>query len=181
MPGTPIYKDGVVSSLYYRTKEEGKLEVIFDEDLNHDRFVTFFERIKTLQVLCRVRENKDLDPVGYAWVCNSIGRDGGRAAVSGFCFFGDAGKSHVARDLATLGIAYWIIALKIDVLHGVILDSNASAQNFASKLGFVLTAHVPKWRYVGGELVDVVNMTLEARNWLPTFEEWRKQNPVATP
>lgn len=182
MPGVPVYKDGVLSNLYYQTKEEGKLETVFHEtDMNHDKFVTFFTTLKTMQVLCTVEANKDLKPAGYAWVSNPVGVDGARAAVCGFCFLGDAGKSSAARDLATLGIAYWLIAMKIDVLHGVILDSNTAAQNFASKLGFALTAHVPKWRYVDGELVDVVNVTLEAKNWIPIFEEWRKQNPVATP
>lgn len=182
MPGTPVYKDGTLSTLYYRTKEEGNLEVAFHEsDMTHDRFIAFFELLKTLQVLCQVSDNKDLKPVGYSWVSNPVGVDGARAAVAGFCFFGDAARTKVARDLGMLGIAYWMIDLKIDVLHGVILESNFAAKNYAQKLGFVETAVVPKWRYVGGELVSVRNMTLEATEFLPRFDSWRLENPIANP
>lgn len=182
MPGTPVYRDATLSHLYYKTKEEGKLESTFHEDdFNHDKFIAFFEKLKTLQVLCEVEDNKDLKPVGYSWVCNPVGVDGARAVICGFCFFNGASERDSARNLARLGLAYWFIDLKIDVVHGVLLESNTPAKNFAAKLGFTETAIVPKWRYVGGELVDVRVMTLEAESFLPGFEEWKTAQEPATP
>ena len=55
MPGTPVWKDGLLSTLYYATKEEGKLGATFCGDpMTHDSFVAFFEKRKTMQVLCEV-------------------------------------------------------------------------------------------------------------------------------
>lgn len=180
MPGTPVYKDGTLSHLYYKTKEEGKLGLTFhDDEMTHDSFVAYFEKRKTLQVLCEVEENKDLKPVGYSWVDSPVGVDGARAALCGFCFFNGSSERNSARDLARLGLAYFFTDLKIDVVHGILLASNTAAKNFAAKLGFLDSAIVPKWRYVGGELVDIRAMTLEANDFLPSFEEWRKENPVA--
>jgi RimJ/RimL family protein N-acetyltransferase len=183
MPSTPVYRDGMLPYLYTKTKEEGRLQATFHEDdYRMDSFISYFDRIKTMQVLCEVAgPEKNLDPKGYSWVDNPVGVDGARSAVCGFSFFDGSGKKDTARDLARLGLAYWFIDLKIDVVHGILLASNIPAKNFAQKLGFVETAVVPKWRYVGGELVDVRAMTLEAVDFLPSFQEWKSKNPVELP
>lgn len=180
MPGTPIYKDGAVSLLYYQTRNEGKLKTVFcGDELNHDQFVAYFEKRKTLQVLCRVEDNKDLKPRGYCWVDNPKGVDGARAAMCGFCFFGDATEDSAARDLGMLGLAYWFNDLKIDVIHGIMLASNIPGRNFAQKLGFRECAIVPDYHYVDGHLAGARVMVCYESEWWPTFEQWRDQNPVA--
>ena len=180
MPGTPVYKDGAVSTLYYRTRSENKIEPVFcGDDLNHDQFVAFFEKRKTMQVLCRVEDNKDLKPVGYCWVDNPKGVDGARSAMCGFCFFGDASEDTAARDLGRLGLAYWMQALKIDVIHGVLLEHNIPARNYALKLGFDDCGVIPSYHFYQGGLVGARVMVIKAEEFLPEFALWRDKNPVA--
>lgn len=181
MEGTPVYRDGVLSHLYYRTKEEGHLGRVFHEDgFNHDKFIAFFERRHTLQVLCHIREEGTVVPVGYSWVDNPSGIDGERAVLCAFCFFKDAKRT--CRDLGRLGLAYWFTDLRIDILHGVILEWNTPAVNYAKHLGFKEVAYVPKWRYVDGKLTGVRVVQLEAQDYLPGFEAWfETQNRVAKP
>lgn len=182
MAGTPVYRDGMLPFLYYKTKEEGKIESVFCGDvINLDSFVNFFYTRKTMQILAEVEDNKDLKPVGYAWVDLPKGVDGARSAHSGFCFFNDASKRNSARDLARLGIAYWMIDLKINTLHGVLLESNTPARNFAEKVGFQECAVVPRYHYhaAAGELVGARVMVLNDTEFLPEFEKWREHNPVA--
>lgn len=180
MPGTPVFRDGAMSTLYYETRREGKIETVFcGDDLNHDQFIAFFEKRKTLQVLCRVEDDKALKPRGYCWVDNPKGEDGARSAMCGFCFFGDANDDGAARDLARLGIAYWMVDLKIDVIHGIMLESNLGAKNFAQKLGFKECAVVPSYHFFQGELVGARVMMITAEEFLPEFDRWREQNPVA--
>lgn len=171
MEGSPIYRDGVLPHLYYKTKEEGNLEKVFHEDgFNLDKFVTFFEKRKTLQCLCHVREDKTLIPVGYCWVDNPSGVDGQRGVLCAFCFFKDAKRT--ARDLGRLGLAYWFMDLRIDIVHGVILDWNTPAVNYAKHLGFKEVAYVPKWKYVKEKLTGVRVVQLEASDYLPGFDNW---------
>ena len=87
-----------------------------------------------------------MKPCGYSWVDAPFGVDGARGALVGFCFFKDGVK--VSRDLGRLGLAYFFIDLKIDILHGAILEHNTAALNYAKRLGFKTVAFVPKWRYV---------------------------------
>jgi hypothetical protein len=180
MPGTPIYRDGVLSTLYYSTKEEGKLKTVFcGDELNHDQFIAYFQKAKVLQVLCRVEANKDLKPRGYCWLDNAKGVDGARSAMCGFCFFGDATEDAAARDLGMLGLAYWFTALRVDVIHGIMLESNIPGRNFAQKLGFTQCAIVPSYHALDGKLVSARVMICDEAGWMPMFEQWREQNPVA--
>ena len=173
MPGTPVFRDGMLPYLYTCTKEEGKIKDVFCGDfLGMDSFVTFFDKRKTMQVLAEVEENKNLKPVGYSWVDSPRGVDGARAAFCGFCFFNNASKRSSARDLARLAVAYALIDLKIDVLHGVQVESNLAARNFSRRLGFREVATVPFYHSVDGQLVGARVMTLEKKDFLPKFEEW---------
>lgn len=184
MPGTPVYFDGsssklsALSNLYYQTREEGKIPLVFcGDDMNHEQFIHFFTERKTMQILCRVEDDKTLKPRGYCWVDTPRGVDGARAAHCGFCFFGDATEDRAARDLAALGLAYWFEDLQIDVIHGLMLGDNIPARNFASKLGFVHRALVPRFHSYEGKLVDARVMSLEKKDFMPSFEQWRENNP----
>jgi L-amino acid N-acyltransferase YncA len=171
MRGTPVYKDGVLPYLYSRTKEEGKIGRVFHDDLfNMDAFVAHFEARKTVQLLCRVERDRELKPLGYCWVDAPSGVDGARGAVCAFCFFREA--TRYCMDLGRLGLAYWMMDLGIDILHGVILDWNTPAINYAKRLGFRHVASVPKWRYVNDRLTDVLVMQIEKTDYQPVFESW---------
>jgi RimJ/RimL family protein N-acetyltransferase len=181
MPGTPVWKDGVLSTLYYNTRDEDKLAVTFCGDvMNHDQFVAFFQKRQTLVCLCEVREDKTLNIVGYAWVDTPTGVDGARAVLCGFCFFKGASKRTSARDLGRLGLAYWFLDMLIDVVHGIMLESNVRGRNYAQHLGFHQVGIIPKRHYYEGELVGARVMMLEKTDFVPMFEEWfESQKAVA--
>jgi hypothetical protein len=183
MPGSPVYRDGTLSHLYFSLKEEGKIADTFcGEQKNLDQFISYFDRLKTLQVLCRVRENETLQPVGFSWVDMPRGVDGARACQCGEAFFGDVTKTSDARNLARLALAYAFEDLQIDVLHGIQLESNFAARNFSVRLGFKEVAIVPKWHYVDGGLQAARVMMLEKKDFMPGFQKWHdSEKPVAVP
>jgi hypothetical protein len=180
MPGTPVYLDNMLPHIYFSLKQEGKIADTFcGEDKNLDEFISYFHRIKTAQVLCRVGPELKLDPVGISWVDLPRGVDGARAAQIGMAFFGDVTRYWDARCLGCLGLAYMFIDLEINVLHGIQLVSNYRARNFAKKLFFREVATVPAWHYVDGQLEDARVMMLRRGEFLPGFEDWfAKQEPA---
>jgi hypothetical protein len=184
MEGTPVWKDGLLSTLYYATKEENKLGVTFCGDvMDHDTFVSFFHKRKTMQVLCEIENDKTIKPVGYAWVDLPRGVDGAMAVMCGFCFFKGSSKRESAQNLGRLGLAYWFIDMKIDVIHGVLLESNIPGRNYATALGFREICIVPKYHYdrKKGELVGARVMMIEKGEFIPGFEKWfETQKLVAT-
>ena len=155
MASAPVYVDGMMSHLYYKTKEQGLIEKTFcGEAKNHDQFCFFFESLKTMQVCCEVTAENKLVPVGYTWVSNPKGADGARNAQCGMCFFSGAGKRVSARGLARLALAYAMIDLRINVLHGIQVVDNIPARNFALRLGFREIGIMPKFHYIDGRLED---------------------------
>lgn len=173
MAGVPVFRDGMLPFLYTKLKAEGKTGDLFcGDEKNMDDFVSFFNRIKTLQVLCRIKEDKDLVPVGIGWADLPRGKDGARACQCGEAFFDGASKTSDARDLARLALAYVFNALKIDVIHGIQLESNYAARNFSVRLGFKECAIVPKWHYINGELEAARIMILKKEDFIPSFEKW---------
>lgn len=175
MPGTPVWKDGMLPMLYYKLKEEDTLVDTFCGDvMNLDGFVSFFDRLKTLQVLARVTDEDKLVPVGFSWVMNAKGVDGARACECGEAFFDGAGKTPDARALARLAVAYAFCALRVDVLFGRQVVSNIAARNFSRRVGFREVAIIPKMHSIGGELVDGRLMMAEKDDFMPKFLEWRR-------
>ena len=171
-PGQEVYRDGMLSTLYYETKKMGRLEMTFCGDTpDHDTFIRMFDPSrKVLQILCDVdSEGGLLHPCGYSWVEMPKGVDGARAAMCGFAFFK---KTRNLRDLGILGIAYWMRHLKIDVLHGVMLKQNMPGIRYASNLGFVVTATVPKFHFLNGELVDAVAVMLQRKDFESAYNLW---------
>ena len=179
MPGTPVYRDGMLPFLYTKAREAGNIEMIFcGDDINQDAFVDFFHKRKTMQILSRIEEDGTIKPCGFAWCDNPRGVDGARAVMVGFTFFDGASEETTARDLARLGIAYWFGAMRIDVLHGVMLESNIAARNFSQKLGFVECAIVPDYHFYKGSLVPARVMILRKDDFMPPFEEWFEAKKV---
>jgi hypothetical protein len=182
MPGTDVYVDGMLGWLYRRLKEENKVALTFcGENKTEDQFISFFDRLKTMQILCEIGppekpgdpgSKSDLQPVGFSWVDAPVGVDGQRSAQPGEAFFHNASKRSSARDLARLALAYTMNDLKIDVYHGIQLASNVAARNFALKVGFKEVAIVPRRLYHEGKLQDARVMMLEASEFLPPFWEW---------
>ncbi len=137
-----------------------------------------------MQCLCEVEEDKTLKIVGYSWIDLPRGVDGARAVMCGFAFFKNAGKRTSARDLGKLGLAYWFLDMQVDVIHGVMLESNIRGRNYAAHLGFRECAIVPKYHYdhEKGELVGARVMVIEKNDFIPGFEEWiDSQKLVAEP
>lgn len=173
MPGTPVYRDEMLSFLYQKTREEGKIEYTFcGDDLNLEKFVTFFVKRGTMQVLCEIENDKTIKPVGYSWLDNARGVDGSRGALIGFCFFKKSSKPDSARNLGKLVLAYWSIAMKVDVFHGVLLEENTLASNFCIRLGGKEVAIVPDYHFYQGRMVPARVLIIRAKDFLPVFEEW---------
>lgn len=185
MRGTPVWRDGVLPDLYRMTRDEGKIETVFcGDNFNMDQFVTYFEKRKTMQILCKVEDDKTLKPAGYCWVDLPRGVDGAKAVMSGFCFFDEYVR--IAHDLGRLGVAYWFQDLLVDVIHGVLLESNEAGAHYAEMLGFHEVAIVPKYHYYHGELVNARVVMLEKDDFMPSFNEWfekqtAEQIPVEIP
>jgi hypothetical protein len=179
MFGVPVYRDGMLPFLYTKAREEEKIELAFcGDDIHMDQFVDFFVKRKTMQVLARIEDDKTIKPVGFSWVDTPVGVDGARGAICGFCFFDQAGKTRDARDLGMLGLAYWMIAMKIDVIHGILLESNIPAKNYAKHLGFREVAVVPKRNFYKGYLEGARVMMIEKNDFVPVFEDWIEKKKV---
>ena len=174
-PGTVVWVDGMLSTIYYRLKEKNLLEDTFcGDNPNHDQFIRMFDPSKKVaQILCEVEDagkpQEQVHPVGMSWVELPKGEDGQRAAMPGFAFIK---RSRYMLDLGMLGVHYWMHGLKIDVLHGVQLESNRAAKRFSERLGFTTTGIVPKFHHYRGELVGARAMILEKEDFEPRFEKW---------
>lgn len=202
MPGTEVYVDGMLPFLYKKLDEEGKVAATFcGEKKSMDEFVSYFHRIKTMQVLCEIGDLIDptadpndptslrhLKPVGFSWVDTPVGVDGKRCAMPGEAFFDSASKRSSARDLARLALGFVMNDMKVDIFHGVQLASNIAARNFSEKMGFKEVAIIPRRLYNNGELEDARIMMLTAEEFLPPFWEWiegkhsemKPEKPVAS-
>ena len=180
-PNTVVYRDGMLSHLYYRSKELGRLEYIFcGDNPTHDQFIRMFDESKKItQILCEVKNQgtpeETADPVGYSWVEVSKGGDGERAAMCGFAFIK---RSRYMMDLGMLGVAYWMEGMKIDVLHGVLLEENKPAQRFAEDLGFTHEGTVRRFHSYRGKLVSAVAMILEENDFMPQFGKWFESKKI---
>ena len=181
MPGTPVFLDGMYLHLYSRTKEEGNIANTFcGENKDFGQFVSYFEKLRTMQVCCEIAEGGKLIPVGFTWVVNPAGVDGARLAQPGMCFFGGAGKRGTARSLAKLALAYACCDLRIDVLLGEQVYDNYAARNFALRLGFKEVAHVPNRHVIDGKFRDGRVVMLTAKEFMPEFYKWKEQQPKVT-
>ena len=182
-PGQPVYVDGMLSTLYYESVRAGIIERVFWEKVNHDQFIRMFdESKKVLQILCELRnagaKEERIVPVGYCWLEMPRGVDGERAALCGFAFFK---RSRFMRDLGLLGAAYWVKGLKVNVVHGVMLETNMAAKRYSEAIGFEQVAMVPKYIFYQGALTNARVMTLNADSFLPNYEHWySKQIPIET-
>jgi hypothetical protein len=176
MPGTPVYRDGMLPFLYTKLKEDGNVAATFcGENKTMDEFVSYFHRIKTMQVLCTVGSPEDpnkLTAVGFSWVDNPRGVDGQRVAMPGEAFF--KGSVRVSRYLAKLSLAYVMHDMRVDIFHGVQVASNFAAKNFAIRCGFRECAIIPNYHFVNGQLEDARVMILEAKEYLPKFFKWKE-------
>jgi hypothetical protein len=178
MKGVNVFRDGMLPWLYNKLKEENKIELTFCGEMkSQDEFVSYFHRIKVLQVLCELGPRKpdgeqDQVPVGFSWIDVPVGVDGARCAMPGEAFFDNASKRSSARDLARLALGYAFHDLRINVFHGVQLASNIPARNFSLKMGFKEIGIVPKRLYHEGKLQDARVMILEDTDFLPPFWEW---------
>ena len=181
MPGTPAFVDGMLSHIYYELKRLGRIELTMCGDhFNHDKFIHYFESLKTAQILCTVTDENKLVPVGMSWVSNPRGVDGGRAVQCGFAFIKDGSSgSSDARNLARLAIAYCFEDLRVDTVHGVQVADNIAARNFAMRLGFKEVAQVPDYHAIDGKLVAARVMMLRKEDFWPGFMAWKaKQEKV---
>ncbi len=180
MAGTPVFVDGMLSHIYYELKRLGRIEqTMCGDHFNHDRWIAFFAELKNVvQILCTVKDDKKLVPVGMSWVSNPRGVDGARAVQCGFAFIkdGSSGTSD-ARNLARLALAYCFEDLRVDTIHGVQTIDNIAARNFSMRLGFKPICVVPDYHAIDGKLVDAQVMMLRKANFWPGFEKWKSEQP----
>ena len=179
MPGTVVYVDGMLSHMYFELKRLGRIEQTFCGDkLNLDKFIHFFESIKTAQILCTIQEDEKIVPVGMSWVNNPHGVDGARNLTCGFAFIkdGSSGTSD-ARNLARLAIAYCFNDLRVDTIFGEQVADNIPARNFSLKLGFKEVAIVPDRHAIDGRLVAGRVMMLRKADFWPKFIQWKESQP----
>ena len=174
MQGSPVFLDGMYLHLYSRTKEEGNLENAFcGEHKDFGQFVSYFEKLRTMQVCCEVGDGRKLIPVGYTWIVNPAGVDGARLAQPGMCFFGGAGKRGTARSLAKLALAYAFCDLRINVLLGEQVYDNYAARNFSLRLGFKDICRIPNRHVIDGKFRDGRVVMLKDEDFLPEFFRWK--------
>jgi hypothetical protein len=177
MPNTPVYVDGMLSHFYYELKRLGRIEqTMCGDHFNHDKWSAFFAELKNVvQILCTVKPDSKLVPVGMSWVSNPRGVDGGRAVQCGFAFIkdGSSGTSD-ARNLARLALAYCFEDLRVDTIHGVQTVDNIAARNFSMRLGFKPVAVVPDYHAIDGKLVAAQVMMLRKADFWPGFLKWKE-------
>jgi hypothetical protein len=182
MFGTPVYVDGMLSHIYYELKRLGRIEqTMCGDHFNHDKWIHYFESLKTAQILCTVTAESKLVPVGMSWVSNPRGVDGGRAIQCGFCFIkdGSSGTSD-ARNLARLALAYCFEDLRVETIHGVQTIDNTAAKNFSMRLGFKPVAVVPDYHAIDGKLVAAQVMMLRKSDFWPGFLKWKEKQEKVT-
>lgn len=181
MPGTPVFYDGCLADMYVALKKEGKILYTFcDEDKTMDSFISYFDRIKTAQILCEVEQDErlTLKPVGISWVDNPRGPDGARVMMGGMAFIGDVTKRPAGRGLAKLVLAYVFEDLKIDSLQGLQHIDNIAGRNFFKKIGFKEDAIVHDHFSIGGQLVDARVLLLRKEDFWPGFIDWKDAEGV---
>lgn len=163
----PVFPDGLLGHLYLRTKQDKRLELVFDHGINFDKFVTYLSKKSlALQIYCLKTEDQ-LIPCGYCWVDDFAGAEGARRAMFGLCFFKEyRGRPEVA-ELGWLSLAYWFRELHIDVLYGITMASNLQALLFARRFSFTTIGTCPRFLYRQGELTDAKVVLLERER----FEE----------
>lgn len=151
--------DGLLGHLYLRTKEDGLLDTAFPglPGINMDKFVSYLADPKVaLQVYYikgRERNSATMEllpvapmtPVGYCFLYNINGDDGGRLAEFGFCFFREYWGRPEVHELGWQCLRYWCEEMKVDVLYGTTLKNNFLARNFSRKFGFEEIAVLPKF------------------------------------
>ena len=77
-----------------------------------------------------------------------------------------------------LGLAYWFNAMRCDVIHGIMLEGNIPAKNFAEHLGFKEVGIVPKRHFLNGELVGARVAMIEKNDFQPVFDDWFESKKV---
>jgi len=177
-PGTDVYVDGMLSRIYYQLRDQNRLENTFCGDIpNHDKFIESFSLSKrATQILCE-QDGTLIKPVGLSWVELPKGEDGQRAAMCGFAF---VKRSRQMLNLGRLGIYYWMDGMKINTVHGVMLESNLMALEYARKLGFYIGPTIPKFHFVRGKMQGAIVVHIEDNDFLPPFEPWFEKNRVVS-
>ena len=163
-----VFPEDFLGRLYFRLQEEHTLHRIFPGmQMNHmSAFVTYMSKMKGLVICCIKTETKP-EPVGFGWLPEVDGVDGARKAAVGFGFFRRAWGTPELRSLSRMMLWNWHHDLKIDMLFGCTLRTNALAKKIAYEMGFELVGDIPMFYVQNGKLLDATLLALSK----PKFEE----------
>lgn len=168
----PVFPDGLLGHLYLRTKQDDRLDTIFDTGIDFDGFVSYFAKKTTVMQVYALKQGETLTPAGYCWLDDVVGREGARRAMFGLCFFKEYRGLPEVADLGWLCLKYWFTELKVDVLFGVTMEGNLQAKNFARRFGFEEIAIAPKFLYRQGDLTGARLVLLNKEKFEPLYEQW---------
>lgn len=173
-----VFPDGLLGHLYLRTKQDERLEMIFDTGMDFDGFVSYFAKKTVAMQVYAMKEGPDLIPAGYCWVDDVVGRDGARRAVFGLCFFKEYRGRREVADLGWQSLKYWFTELKIDVLFGITMESNLQARNFARRYSFKEIGVMEKFMYRQGNLTSGRLVMLDRETFEPRYQRWLEERSV---
>lgn len=176
---TVIFPEEFFGRMYMRLKAEGTLDLAFPGmDLNHiNRFISHMSNCKLGMVICCLKSPTKPHPVGWGYLYEICGPDGGRRANFAFGYFKEVWGRREHVDLSFFMLKYWLTEFKIDVLYGTTL--NPLAFNYSKRFGFQHRCVLPK--FFNG--VDANLITLTPQTFSLYWERWQAASapPQAEP
>jgi hypothetical protein len=105
-------------------------------------------------------DTKRCEIIGFGFLFGVEGEGEFRKSQVAMVGFRPFWRTPEIRQLARLALRWWFEELKIGVLFGTVLASNAVVVNFARKLGFTKVALLPKFYCRPGGFDDAFMVTL---------------------
>lgn len=166
---TWLFPEEFLGKMYVRLRSEGLLDVSFPGmNLSHlNRFITHMANIRLGFVICCLKTAKKPHPVGWGYLTEVGGPDGGRKAAFAFGFFKEIHGRREHVDLSHMMLSYWFREFKIDQLYGTTL--NPLAFNYSKRFGFQSLCVLPK--FFDGYPARLITLTPEA--FRPHYEAWQ--------
>lgn len=169
-----VFPEDFLARMYYRLKAEGTLAMSFPGmDVAHlNKFISYMSSPRLGFVICCLKTPKKPHPVGWGFLTECDGPEGGRKASFGFGFFKEIHGRREHVDLSMFMLGYWFKEFQIDQLYGTTL--NPLALNYSKRFGFERLCVLPK--FFSGRDANLITLTPET--FLPYYSSWKM---AATP